>query len=168
MMTPPPGVTAGDSLTTHARALAAAAPDTATAPGPTSRAAGPPGRGSLALEVLDTVTGRPAGVCSVRVDRRGEHGWMPRARLRTGSDGRVLTPLAPGGAHRITVEPQSESRLVAEVSFTLSPSRSSCPYAVTVLLAPAGAQIAVRPGHLLPVLEADTPSGQDLPPGTAG
>jgi 5-hydroxyisourate hydrolase len=47
---------------------------------------------TLSTHVLDATTGRPAAGVRVRLERRGDGGWVPAGQGQTGPDGRLGLP----------------------------------------------------------------------------
>ena len=64
---------------------------------------------SLSTHVLDLVAGAPAAGLPVRLDHRGDNGWMEVARGSTDADGRWRYGDEPGpGVYRWLFEPSGQ------------------------------------------------------------
>jgi 5-hydroxyisourate hydrolase len=103
---------------------------------------------TLSTHVLDATTGRPAAGVQVRLERRGDHGWVPASQGQTDGDGRLRLAGDGGsaefeaGVYRITFAtgPWFAARGAAsfypEVTITFDIADRDEHYHVPLLLSP--------------------------------
>jgi 5-hydroxyisourate hydrolase len=103
---------------------------------------------TLSTHVLDATTGRPAAGVQVRLERAGDHGWVPAGQGQTDGDGRLRLAGDGGsadfepGVYRITFAtgPWFTARGAAsfypEVTITFEITARDEHYHVPLLLSP--------------------------------
>ncbi len=103
---------------------------------------------TLSTHVLDATSGRPAAGVQIRLERRGDGGWVPAGQGQTGSDGRLGLPDGEGawqfepGVYRITFASgayfgaRGSASFYPEVTITFEMTEPDEHYHVPLLLSP--------------------------------